>query len=243
MTKNNNLLSVIVPTYNEIHNIETLVSRIDNSLKGISYEIIIVDDNSPDETGKRAEELSKDYPLRAVHREGKLGLASAFLKGFEFAKGGIIGCMDADLSHPPETIPKLIASINEDGSDIVIASRLIEGGAIAGNWPQKRKINSYVATGLAKFLTPIKDPMSGFFFLKRDVIEGVPLIPRGYKIGLEIIVKGKYKKIKEIPFLFDNRIKGESKLNLNIQLEYMAQILHLYTYRLKRVVSKQKDHS
>ena len=243
METNNDLISIIIPTYNEIENIEPLIRRIDQGLKEISYEAIIVDDNSPDGTGEKAEELGKNFPVHVIHREGKLGLASAVLKGFELARGDILGFMDADLSHPPEVIPKLITPILEEGVDIVVASRLAEGGGVVGDWPQTRHINSYVATLLAKPLTSIKDSMSGFFFLKRLVIEDVKLIPRGYKIGLEILVKGRYTEAREIPFIFDNREGGKSKLNLKIMLEYLLQVGNLYFYRMKHKLKDRKDIS
>jgi dolichol-phosphate mannosyltransferase len=237
-TKNhkNDLTSIIIPTYNEIENIGLLIDRIDQALKKIPYEAVIVDDNSPDGTGEKAEELGKNFPVRVIHREGRLGLASAVLKGFELAGGNILGVMDADLSHPPEVIPELITPIRNEGVDVVVASRLVEGGGVVGDWPQTRHINSYVATFLAKPLTSIKDSMSGFFFLKRSVIENVKLIPRGYKIGLEILVKGRYREAREIPFIFDNRGGGKSKLNLKIMLEYLLQVGDLYFYRMKQKI-------
>lgn len=238
---NNNLVSIIIPTYNEIKNITLLLSGLEESLKDIPYEVVIVDDNSPDGCGKKAEELISHYPLTVVHRERRLGLASAVLKGFEVAGGDILGCMDADLSHPPEVIPRLIAAIREEGLDMAVASRLVEGGGVAGNWPQYRKINSYIATLLAKPLTPVKDSMSGCFLLKKDVIENVKLTPQGYKIGLEILVKGNCQKVKEVPFVFNNRVNGKSKMSFRIQMEYLVQIGHLYSYRLKKTMLNRRN--
>lgn len=237
---NNNLVSIVIPTYNEIKNIVLLLSRLEKSLKDIPYEVVIVDDNSPDGSGQKAEELINRYPLIVVHREKKLGLASAVLKGFEVASGDILGCMDADLSHPPEVIPRLVAAIKEEGLDMVVASRLVEGGGVAGNWPHYRKINSFIATLLAKPLTSVKDSMSGCFLLKKEVIEDVKLTPQGYKIGLEILVKGKFQKVKEVPFVFNNRIKGKSKMSFKIQMEYLAQIGHLYAYRMKNTLLNRR---
>lgn len=237
---NNNLVSIVIPTYNEIKNIVLLLSRLEKSLKDIPYEVVIVDDNSPDGSGQKAEELINRYPLIVVHREKKLGLASAVLKGFEVASGDILGCMDADLSHPPEVIPRLVAAIKEEGLDMVVASRLVEGGGVAGNWPHFRKINSFIATLLAKPLTSVKDSMSGCFLLKKEVIEDVKLTPQGYKIGLEILVKGKFQKVKEVPFVFNNRIKGKSKMSFKIQMEYLAQIGHLYAYRMKNTLLNRR---
>jgi dolichol-phosphate mannosyltransferase len=150
--------------------------------------------------------------------------------------------MDADLSHPPEILPKLVSLLKEDRADIVIASRLVKGGGVIGNWPQHRKLNSYVATFMAKFMTSVKDPMSGFILFKKEIIDNVTLIPRGYKIGLEILVKGHYDKVIEVPFLFDNRNAGKSKLNLRVQLDYIRQITHLYLYLVRRFVAAKRIH-
>jgi len=237
--KNNPLISIVIPTFNEVENIGTLISRMKTSLQNIPYEVIIVDDNSPDGTGEIAEDLAKEYPITVIHRKSRLGLASGVLKGFEHSRGKILCCMDADLSHPPETIPELVDAIDKEDFDLVIASRLIHGGAVVGAWPQHRKLTSYVATFLAKPLTSVNDTMSGFFALKNEVIQNVNLVPRGYKIGLEILVKGNYKKVKEVPFAFDNRKNGASKLNLKIQIEYLIQIVDLFCYRLIKLVQNQ----
>lgn len=234
-TKNtDNLLSVIIPTYNEVENIESLLYRINKSLKDIRYEAIIVDDNSPDGTGKKADELSKKYPLSVIHRPWKVNLASAVLKGFEHARGNILCCIDADLSHPPEKIPELIEHIKKENIDIVVASRLLKDSLVVGHWPQHRRLNSYIAILIAKPLSSVKDSMSGFFCIKKEVIENIKLMPRGYKIGLEILVKGKYKRVKEVPFVFDNRENGKSKLNLKVQMEYLVQIGYLYIYHFNK---------
>ncbi len=230
MEKEDGLVSIVIPTYNEVKNIEILLSQIDGSMKDIAYEVIIVDDNSPDGTGEKADEMAATYPVRAVHRKGKLGLASAVMEGFDAARGDILGCMDADLSHPPAVLPELVSAIRDGGADMVIASRLIEGGDVAGDWPLHRRLNSYVAGLLARPLTPVKDAMSGCFFLKKEVIEGAQLVPRGYKIALEILVKGKYKEVKEVPIIFDDRRRGVSKLSFRTQMEYLAQLCHLYLY-------------
>jgi len=233
------LISIIIPTLNEVENIEPLICRINKSLQKIPYEIIIVDDNSPDGTGVKADELAKEYPITVIHRKSRLGLASGVLKGFEDSSGKILCCMDADLSHPPETIPKLIDAIEKENIDLVIASRLVPGGGVVGSWPQHRKLTSYVATFIAKPLTSVNDTMSGYFALTSEVIQNVTFAPRGYKIGLEILVKGNYRKVKEVPFLFDNRKNGVSKLNVKIQIEYLIQIAGLFRYRFIRLIQNQ----
>lgn len=227
------IISVVIPTYNEVENLEPLISRLDGSLEGIEYEAIIVDDDSPDGTGERADILSTIYPLKVLHRKNKRGLSSAVLDGLAISRGEILGFMDADLSHPPETIPKLIGPIRDDGIDITIASRLVEGGGVVGQWPQHRYLNSYLGEFLARPLTSVQDSMSGFFFMRRSVLDGTVLIPRGYKIGLEILVKGNYKTVKEVPFIFDNRIRGKSKLSWKTRYDYLVHLANLYMYKFR----------
>lgn len=226
------MLSVVTPTYNEAKNIKDLTSRINKSLTGIKYEFIIVDDASPDGTGKIAEKLLRKYPIKVVYRNGKLGLASAVIDGFKIAQGNLLCVIDSDLSHPPEIIPMLIKLLETQNADIVVASRLAKGGGIE-NWPKTRRLISYIGTLLAKPLTNVKDPMSGFFLFKKEVIYNVKLVPRGYKALLEILVKGKYKKVVEFPFIFKERTVGSSKLNLGACLEFLIQLFYLYFYKIK----------
>lgn len=219
-----------MPTYNERENLKTLVERIDSSLKGRSYEVIIVDDNSPDKTWSLAQELAEFYPVKVIRRIGKRSLSSAIVDGFSHASGRHLVVMDADLQHPPEIIPKLIEAI-ENGADIAIASRYIKGGGIEG-WTITRKIISLGAVFLARMLlTRVKDPMSGFFALKKKVIEGVELKPKGYKILLEILAKGKHTKTAEIPYIFQPRKHGKSKLNMKEYGEYIRHLMALMRYK------------
>jgi len=220
---------VIIPTYNEKDNLDELVRRVSESLKssGQEPEIVIVDDNSPDGTGARAEELAKSFNVKVVHRSGKLGLSSAVMEGFEKASGEVLVVMDADLSHPPEKIPEMVVKITSGSAEMVVGSRHVPGGSIA-DWPFYRKIVSKGATLLARPLTKVKDPMSGFFALKRSVIDGVKLDPVGYKIGLEILVKGKYTNVVEVPIHFANRKAGQSKLGGAVMLRYIDHVSTLY---------------
>lgn len=223
---------MIVPTYNEKDNLDELVQRINASCSkaGIECEVVIVDDNSPDGTGSRAEDLSKTHRMKVVHREGKLGLSSAVLEGFKIASGSILVVMDADLSHPPEKIPEMVAKIESDEAQVVVGSRYVKGGSVE-NWPIHRRVISKGATLLARWLTKVKDPMSGFFALRRSAIEGVELNPVGYKIGLEILVKGKYDKAVEIPIRFADRKAGKSKLGGYEMLRYIDHVSMLYEHR------------
>lgn len=224
------MLSIIIPTYNESKNIAELLLRIKKSLSQ-DYELIIVDDASPDGTGQIAEDLAKIYPLKVIHRIKKLGLASAVLDGFKAARGELLCVMDSDLSHPPEIIAHLLNQIKEQNQDIVIGSRFTKGGEIL-NWPKKRLFATNLAIFTVRGLTSVHDPMSGFFILRREVIQNIKLIPRGYKILLEILVKGKYKKLLEYPFSFIDRAKGESKIDTKVYLEFIAQLWDLYLYKL-----------
>ncbi len=222
-------LSIVIPTYNEAENIPILINRISNVLQtnSLDGEIIIVDDDSPDKTWQIAEQLKQKHNIEILRRFNKRGLSSAVMDGFHIAKGKILGVMDADLSHPPEKIPELIKPILSGDSDIVIGSRYVEGGDI-DNWPLLRRISSKMATLLAKGLTNLKDPLSGYFFFRRELIEDVNLSSKGFKIGLEILVKGKYKNVTEIPIIFIDRQYGESKLGIRAIVEDLLHISKLY---------------
>jgi len=230
------MISIIIPTYNEAGNIKKIVKRIYNSIKKYDYEIIIADDNSPDNTAKIAERLPKKYNINVLLRKKDKGLSKAVVDGFNTAKGDILGVMDADLSHPPEKLPQILNKIKK--ADVVIGSRLGEYKKIK-NWPWYRKIISKIATFQVKLLTEIKDPMSGFFFMKKEVIKNIKLKPKGYKILLEILVKGNYNKIIEIPITFQDRVEGKSKLTTKVYLEYIRQIFELYLYKIKRFLTNK----
>jgi dolichol-phosphate mannosyltransferase len=222
-------VSIVVPTYNEALGIEKLIAAVSDALRanGINGEIVIVDDNSPDGTGALVDSLSAKYPVRCVHRAGKLGLSSAVIDGWATCASPIIGVMDADFSHDPLIVPKLVHAIQHGECELAIGSRYVAGGGIT-NWPWRRKITSRVAIALARPLTPVRDITSGFFFCKRSVIDGVTLDPIGFKIGLEVILKGKYKQVKEIPYVFTDRTAGTSKLNSGEIINYLKQLSKMY---------------
>lgn len=214
-------VSIVVPTFNESKNIESLVKEIKTNVPKI--EIVIVDDNSPDGTGKLADNISrKTKNVVVVHRYDKKGLGSAILDGFEASHGDVVGVIDADFSHPPFLLPKMIEKIDE-GYDLVIGSRYVKDGGIE-NWQFTRRIVSKTAIKLSRFLTNVKDPVSGFFLVKKSSIKDVKLSSRSWKVLLDIIVKGKYSKAAEIPFIFTTRKEGKSKIAAK---EYMNYILHL----------------
>ncbi|MCD6324505.1 MAG: glycosyltransferase family 2 protein, partial [Desulfurococcales archaeon] len=231
-------VSVVIPTYNEKENLPELVSRIHEALHSIRipYEVIVVDDASPDGTAAEAFRLSQMYPVKVIVREDKLGLSSAVLEGVRFAEGEYVVVMDADLQHPPEVIPRLLKRALRDSCDIVVASRYVEGGSV-GEWNLLRKAISKGATYVARVLLPqsrkVKDPMSGFFLFRKKVLEGAQLNPKGFKILLEILVRGRYSRVCEEPFKFGVRAHGESKLGGREIFNYLAHVIQLAPHYIR----------
>jgi len=219
-------VSLIIPTLNEKENISKLIPQVCKFLPKGS-EVIVVDDNSKDKTADEVRKLSKKYPVKVFVRYER-GLSGAVIYGFDKAKNDYLGVMDADLSHPPETLPALINALNE--ADITVGSRYMPGGGVE-EWPFVRRMISKGATLMARPLTRVKDPMSGFFFLRKAVIAGKDLKPKGYKILLEILVKGTYSKVTEVPFMFRNRNVGKSKMTLKTWRHYVEHLFSLYVYR------------
>lgn len=233
-------LSIIVPTYKEAENLPVLVPRVDQVTReaGLNTEILILDDNSPDATPAVCEQLSHEHPVRLIVRTANRGLSPAVIDGMKAAQGTILLVMDADLSHPPEKIPELVAALQQGDTDFVIGSRYVEGGEVEDNWGLFRQLNSSVAGWMARPLTTARDPMAGFFALKRDRFEEVQdkLNPIGYKIGLELLVKADCQTVREVPILFQDRQLGESKLNLKEQLNYIRHLARLMEYKYPRLV-------
>jgi dolichol-phosphate mannosyltransferase len=226
-------LVIVVPTYREAENLPELTRRIDDAVHaaGIRAEIVVVDDNSQDKTDTVCKELADRYPLRLITRFFERGLASAVIHGIRETQSEHVLVMDADLSHPPEDIPRFIQHLRE-GADFVVGSRYVEGGSTDAAWSVFRWLNSRIATLLARGLTDIKDPMAGFFAFPRRILDvAPPLLPLGYKIGLEILVKGNCRKVIEIAIAFSDRTKGESKLTLQQQLYYLRHLGRLYQFR------------
>lgn len=232
--------SIVVPTYNERDNIRTLIERIFESMKGLDFEVIVVDDNSPDGTGDVAEQIAKDFGnIKVIHRPGKLGLSSAILDGAGAAEGYAVGVIDADLQHPPEVLRKMFEKADE-GYDVVIASRYVSGGRVEG-WRFTRRLISRGALFLAHLLLkrcrPIKDPLSGCFVFKKDVIKDVRFEAKGYKILLEILEKGRYGSVFEVPYTFTSRKSGESKMKFGEILNYVRLLIKLSGYRTLKFVT------
>jgi len=226
------VLSLVIPTLNERASLGALVRRICESLGAYPFEIIIVDDDSPDGTGRVAEELAETYPLRVLHRRGKRELGSAVVEGLGRARGSILGFMDADLSHPPESLPLLLRTVERDGADVAVGSRFVQGGRVSEDWSRTRRLVSLAARLLCRPLTSVRDSTSGFFLFRREVIEGVALRPRGYKIGLELLVKGRYASVREVPISFRERRTGASKMTLRVQADFLIHVAKLHLHRL-----------
>jgi Predicted membrane protein len=260
-------LSIIIPTYNESENILKLIGAIKSNLpSNIITEIIVVDDNSPDGTGKIVENyihnnIGTDSSLqqqqfhskvdnqkclvRIIHRKDKTGLIPAILEGIESSIGESILIMDADFSHPPETIPLLVEELRRDPNCIVIGSRYISRGSIIG-WPYKRRVISKGAAKIARHglkVRNVSDPMSGFFAFPRHVIKNIKFDTKGFKILLEILVKSRDIRVKEVPYTFRDRKSGQSKMNFNVILDYAGAVWQLYRYgqKSKRRIQKMDE--
>ena len=231
-------LSIVVPTYNESNNIVRMLDSIAETLSPYNgAEIIVVDDNSPDGTAEMAKShakilsAKKKMRVEIIRRKGKFGLSSAIVKGVQSATGDFLVIMDGDFSHPPQVIPSIIQALQDSNYDIVIASRYVKGGTIIG-WPFKRRLMSKGATKIARYGLGIdvKDPVSGFFAFRRDIINGIKFDAIGYKMLLEILVKTKGARVKEIPYTFTNRRIGNSKLDAGVMFDYLRAVLSLYRY-------------
>lgn len=226
------LLTVVVPTFKEAENLPELARRVDEALGSIEYEMLIVDDNSPDDTMAVAAELGQRLPVRAHCRtEPPRDLSLSVVDGIRLARYDTIIVMDADLSHPPDVVPKMFTSLQDDPARFKVGSRYVEGGGFDKDWNVLRFFNSNAATVLAKSLVDCSDPMSGFIGFDRRRVPVDALRPIGYKIGLELMVRGDFDGIDEIPIGFRDRRHGESKMTLRQQLNYLRHLRRLYLAR------------
>jgi dolichol-phosphate mannosyltransferase len=228
-------LALVVPTYNERDRLSELVRAIfaTYDASGIEGELVIVDDNSPDGTGDVADELARKFPVRVVHRAGKLGLGTAVIEGFNAADAEIVGVIDADLSHPPVLVPRMLAALQTERADIVIASRYVQGGGTR-NWETSRVLMSRFACALASGLTPVRDATSGFFLMRRDRARDVTISAGGFKICLELLIRSEPRLVIEVPYVFTGRTAGESKMNWREAAGYLQQLRDLHAYRRSR---------
>ncbi|HEV2317428.1 MAG TPA: polyprenol monophosphomannose synthase [Thermoplasmata archaeon] len=223
-------LTVILPTYNERESIVAIRPRLEAALRPYSCEVIVVDDESPDGTGEVVRSMQGNGGWKLVERRGARGLASAVAEGFRQAQGEVVVVMDADGSHPPEVIPALVEPIRARRASFTLASRFVAGGsdtALVGI----RRLISWGAALLARPLTPVHDPMSGFFAVRRDVVDHAALHPVGYKIALEVMVRCRPRPLLEVPFAFQARIAGESKLGAKQIAGYVGHLGRLYGWR------------
>jgi dolichol-phosphate mannosyltransferase len=229
-------LALVIPTVREADNILALLDRIRAALDPleIPYEILVVDDDSRDGTAEIVSALARhDHRIRLLVRKGQRGLSGAVLHGWQHSDAPILGVMDADLQHPPELLPRLLAAIHA-GQDLVIGSRYTSGGAMR-NWNLFRRLLSAAAVW---FTWPIQraglracDPMSGFFFVRRECLDGIPFLPCGFKLLLEILVRARVRSLEEIPFAFGVRFRGSSKANLRVACDYARLVARLYRLR------------
>jgi len=227
-------LSLVIPTYNEGKNIKAIVTLIshllDQALPG-AYELIVVDDDSPDHTWELAQALTSNYPqIRVLRRQDERGLSTAVIRGWQMATGQVLGVIDGDLQHPPEILLQLLAAI-EEGADLAVASRHVEDGGVS-SWNLARRILSRGAQMLALLVLPgvvsrVSDPMSGYFLLQRSAISGRALNPLGYKILIEAIARGNVRRITEVGYVFRERQKGESKVTWRQYVDYLRHLLRL----------------
>lgn len=231
--------SVIVPTYKEGGNVEELTHRLFKALpsKGdinkSNVELIFVDDNSRDGSEEKVNALGKQYNVRIIVRTTERGLSSAVIRGFNEGQGDLLLCMDADLQHPPEQVPDLLTKLAEKDTEFVLGTRYAKGqGGVDKDWPFYRRVISEAARMLSRPLTPLSDPMSGFFGIRQDIYQrGQNINPIGFKIALELYVKCGCSKLQEVPFLFGVRTAGESKLSGKVIVKYIQQLAQLYFYR------------
>jgi dolichol-phosphate mannosyltransferase len=229
-------LSLIIPTYQESQNLEKLIQRLTQLLDRVvpdRYELIVIDDDSPDQTWQLALKLGRRYPqLRVMRRQTQRGLSTAVIRGWQVARGHILGVIDADLQHPPETLIELWDNMNA-GADLAVASRHVHQGGVS-DWSLTRRFLSRGAQVLGLILLPgvlgrVSDPMSGYFMIRREAIAGRTLNPKGYKILIEVLGRGDIRFITEVGYIFQERTEGDSKVTWKQYIEYLQ---HLVTLRL-----------
>ncbi|HKN22918.1 MAG TPA: polyprenol monophosphomannose synthase [Terracidiphilus sp.] len=235
-TSNQETLALIIPTLNEAENIRGVLNRTRSVLDpvGINYEILVVDDDSSDGTGEIVSAISLEDPrVRLIVRKGAKGVAGATLLGWENTDASIVGAMDADLQHPPELLPALVSAILA-GHDVAIGSRYAAGGSL-GNWNLPRKLLSnaalWVAMPVQRKQIRAKDPTAGFFLVRRECIDQIQFQRTGFKLLLDVLVRGRIRSIKEIPYTFESRHHGASKATFKVACEYGGLLVRLYWER------------
>jgi dolichol-phosphate mannosyltransferase len=223
-------VSVVIPTYREAMNLSVLIPRLSAALRraGLAAEIIVVDDFSDDGTDLLCASLSQDFPVRLLTRYEERGLASAVLLGLKESNGDILVVMDADMSHPPETVPNLVSACRSRKADFVIGSRYVAGASFETAWPWHRCLHSRVASLVARGLTNARDPLAGFFAIKRSSLRTTAIEPSGDNIALEMIVRCDLRRIVEVPIAYRDRVFGESNQSITKQWSDLRQLTSLY---------------
>jgi len=224
-------LSLVLPTYNESANLPRLIPRLTSALERIGhpFEVIVVDDDSPDGTWALAAELAaRDARIRVIRRRGQRGLATAVVAGWAAARGEILGVMDADLQYPPKGLPALVEAMGDDAVDVVVASRYAPEAHVAA-WSIRREIASRGAILLARLALPravgrVRDPNSGCFLVRRRVLDGVELRPAGFKILIEVLARGRWTRLVELPHAYEGRREGHSKLGPRQTVQFLSHL-------------------
>lgn len=226
------MLSIVIPTYKEADNIPELINRITAIQLTQPFEVLIADDDSQDGTIEAIDTLKQHYSwLKLITIKNSRSLSRAVMTGIQCAQYPVIIIMDADLSHPPEKIPEMMAMLSQPNVDMVIGSRYINGGSVDDSWSIARKIISRFCASLAGLIVSVRDPLSGFIAFNKQIINKNILDPIGWKIGLEIMVKCDCKNIKEIPIHFADRKFGDSKLNAKEAVNYFRHLRRLIVYK------------
>ncbi|MEL7218212.1 MAG: glycosyltransferase family 2 protein [Pseudomonadota bacterium] len=231
-------VSIIVPTYQEVENIPHLIARVDAMRRdnNMTLELLFMDDDSQDGSVEAVEASGHDW-VRMIVRTSDRGLSRAVVDGFRAARYPALVCMDCDLSHPPEIIPRMMLALSS-GQQFVVGSRYVPGGSTDDDWGFLRYLNSQIATLLARPLTNVRDPMSGYFAMRKsDFAQAKSLNPVGYKIGLELITKCGFENVAEVPIHFTDRVHGESKLTFKEQLKYIQHLRRLYIHKFENSMS------
>lgn len=234
------MFSLVLPTLNEAANLERMVRNVQAVLALYDYEIIVSDDGSPDGTGRIADQLaSADSRIRVIHRTSRPGLSPSVVEGWQNARGDVLAVMDADLQHPPEVIARVATAIQE-GADLVVASRYVSGGHIPA-WALHRRIMSLTGTAAVRIalgskVKGVSDPLSGCFAFRRSALGPHDLRPeRGFKILLEVLARGNFGQVREVPYQFAERTGGTSKLSIAVALHDIRYAIKLaFQTRLKR---------
>lgn len=229
------MVSVVIPTHRERENLEPLLTRLSQVAPALGepLEVLIVDNQSDDGTAEAARtQVGRLVPGRVIECGQPLELAQAVVLGIQEAKGDVIGVMDADLSHPPECLPELVRRVRA-GAQVAVASRYVPGGRIE-RWPWHRRLLSRIGNLMAQPLAGVADATSGYFVCQAALFHSLTRPPRGFKILLELLVRGEVQRVQEVPYTFTDRIRGSSKLGGRALWQYARQLAALYGYRVRR---------